>query len=134
MDQLEKAEKPQELAAVLIRVNEEWQKCEALKKKANYDDIIEEEEEAKANGLKQDEDKSRQEEDDDEEFYFDSEVKKKDDSQKDETKPEEAKTKAEPTLDEFDENLYRIKRIPSIVSFFFKIVSRIISSPTLESE
>lgn len=110
MTALENADKAQEVATILLRLNDEWQKCESIKKRHKYAAV--EDDEASDNSNSADNGKSKNgdnEDKDDEEFYFDSNEKKK---------PDEKKPKNQLDSDELDTSLYKIKKIHCNINYF----------------
>ena len=159
MTSLVYADKPQEFSTILLRLNDEWQKCETVRKKRKYDIEIEEEEEEEvgsqendakdqndnSNSIKNDKSSNGNEDasnkDEDEEFYFDANDKKpvngesKAGAKKAEPKKEE-KPKNLLDFEELDASKYKIKKIHCIKPYLFtysflilKLIVRLWSLP-----
>ena len=136
---VEHAETAQDIANVLLRLNDEWQKCESLKKKKTNEIEPAEEASGRLDNETQSQKpsevrasvKSNDEDDQEEEFFFgdnqnngqtneSSQEKKEEDNingegaEKSAEKRDESKinTENESKFDNFDESVYKIRRIP----------------------
>mgnify|MGYP000857495524 CR=1 FL=1 len=141
MTLLENADKPQEMVYVLLRLNEEWQKCEALTKRYNPNNTGDDEEESgdgistnnNSNSTKSGNivDEKNESPGKDAEEYFSRKSKKSGDSdskrtaskkvesKKEKQQREEEEAKKNLNFEALDQSVYRIRKIPCNLSIIF---------------